>query len=190
MNADSLKRWGLLASALTSLTGTAVAQAPEKSTPPNLVVILCDDVGWGDLGCYGATKIKTPNLDGLAKDGMRFTDAHASAAVCTPTRYSLLTGEYSWRKDSAGLNKGVANADSPLLIPVGSTTLPGIMKSAGYRTGAVGKWHLGFGTTTPDYNKELSPGPLEIGFDHSYIMAATGDRVPCVYVQDHRVVGL
>lgn len=84
-----------------------------KSASPNVVIILCDDVGWGDLGCYGATKIKTPNLDGLAKDGMRFTDAHASAAVCTPTRYSLLTGEYSWRKDTNGLNKGVANGDSP-----------------------------------------------------------------------------
>lgn len=190
MNADSLKHWGLLATVLTSLSGPAAAQAAEKSASPNVVVILCDDVGWGDLGCYGATKIKTPNLDGLANDGMRFTDAHASAAVCTPTRYSLLTGEYSWRKDTNGLNKGVANGDSPLLIPVGSTTLPGLMKTAGYRTGAVGKWHLGFGTSTPDYNKELSPGPLEIGFDEFFGFPATNDRIPTVYVRGHRVVGL
>lgn len=162
----------------------------QSEPPPNVVVILCDDVGWGDLGCYGATKVKTPNLDRLASEGMRFTDAHASAAVCTPTRYSLLTGEYSWRKDAVGLNKGVANGDSPLLISVGTTTLPGIMKKAGYRTGAVGKWHLGFGTSAPDYNQDLSPGPLEIGFDEFFGFPATNDRIPTVYVRGHRVVGL
>ncbi len=167
-----------------------IAHAETPAPPPNVVVILSDDVGWGDLGCYGATKTKTPNLDALAKEGMRFTDAHASAAVCTPTRYSLLTGEYSWRKNTPGLNKGVANADAPLLIPVGSTTLPGIMKMAGYRTAVIGKWHLGFGTTAPDYNKDLTPGPLEIGFDEFFGYPATNDRVPTVYVRGHRVVGL
>lgn len=190
MKIQSFKCWGLLATVLSSLSGPTAAEAAERSGPPNVVVILCDDVGWGDLGCYGATKIKTPNLDGLARAGMRFTDAHASAAVCTPTRYSLLTGEYSWRKNSTGLNKGVANADSPLLIPVGSTTLPGMMKKAGCRTGAVGKWHLGFGAAKPDFNKELSPGPLEIGFDEFFGLPATNDRVPTVYVRGHRVEGL
>ena len=170
---------------VTALLGHARAASP--TPPPNVIVILSDDVGWGDLGCYGATKTKTPNLDALAREGMRFTDAHASAAVCTPTRYSLLTGEYSWRRDASGLNKGVANGDSPLLIPVGSTTLPGIMKKAGYRTAAIGKWHLGFGTGRPDYNKDLSPGPLEIGFDEFFGFPATNDRVPTVYVRGHRV---
>jgi len=168
----------------------SVALAEPTPPPPNVIVILSDDVGWGDVGCFGATRIKTPNIDRLAKVGMRFTDAHASAAVCTPTRYSVLTGQYSWRRDAVGLNKGVANGDSPLLIPVGGTTLPGIMKKAGYRTGAVGKWHLGFGTSTPDYNKDLSPGPLEIGFDEFFGFPATNDRIPTVYVRGHRVVGL
>ena len=184
----TLTGWHLLIITLASLMVMAHAASP--TPPPNVIVILADDVGWGDLGCYGATKTKTPNLDALAKQGMRFTDAHASAAVCTPTRYALLTGQYSWRRDAAGLNKGVANGDSPLLIPVGSTTLPGIMKKAGYRTAAIGKWHLGFGTSTPDYNKDLSPGPLEIGFDEFFGFPATNDRVPTVYVRDHRVLGL
>lgn len=187
MKYPSLTRWPVLVGALVALTGIAHAAI---ARPPNVVVILSDDVGWGDLGCYGATKTRTPNLDALAKAGMRFTDAHASASVCTPTRYSLLTGEYSWRRKAEGLNKGVANADAPLLIPVGSTTLPGIMKKAGYRTGVIGKWHLGFGTTRPDYNKDLSPGPLEIGFDEFFGLPATNDRVPTVFVRGHRVEGL
>lgn len=165
-----------------------VSAAPKS--PPNIIVILSDDVGWGDLGCYGATQIKTPNLDALARDGMRFTDAHASASVCTPTRFSMLTGQYSWRVNAVGLDKGVANGDSPLLIPVGAVTLPKILKSAGYRTTAVGKWHLGFGNSKPDYNKDLSPGPLEIGFDEFFGFPATNDRIPTVFVRDHRVVNL
>lgn len=166
---------------------TTCANATAK---PNIIVIISDDVGWGDLGCYGATKIKTPNLDALARGGLRFTDAHASAAVCTPTRYSLLTGEYSWRRNAVGLNKGVARGDSPLLIPVGTTTLPGILRGASYRTGAVGKWHLGFGNTKPDYNEALTPGPQEIGFDEFFGFPATNDRIPPVYVRGHRVLNL
>ncbi|NQX02949.1 arylsulfatase [bacterium] len=173
--------------ALVLMTGLASA---EPKSPPNVIVILSDDVGWGDLGCYGATQIKTPNLDALARDGMRFTDAHASAAVCTPTRFSMLTGQYSWRVDAIGLNKGVANGASPLLIPVRAVTLPKILKSAGYRTAAVGKWHLGFGNSKPDYNQDLSPGPLEIGFDEFFGFPATNDRVPTVLVRDHRVLNL
>lgn len=180
--------WRLWAFVLVAMIELAPVAASAK--PPNVVVILSDDVGWGDLGCYGATKIKTPNLDALAKAGMRFTDAHASAAVCTPTRYSLLTGEYSWRRDTVGLNRGVVDGDAPLLIPVGAPTLPGLLKQAGYRTGVVGKWHLGFGTGTADYNRELKPGPLEIGFDEFFGLPATNDRVPTVYVRGHRVVNL
>ncbi len=172
-----------------TVNGSA-ASAPVAAIKPNIVVILSDDVGWGDLGCYGATRIKTPNLDALAREGLRFTDAHASAAVCTPTRYSLLTGEYSWRRAAIGLNRGVAGGDSPLLIPVGTTTLPGILRGAGYRTGAVGKWHLGFGNAKPDYNEHLKPGPQEIGFDEFFGFPATNDRMPPVYVRGHRVVNL
>lgn len=168
---------------------TSLVSAEPKS-PPNVIVILSDDVGWGDLGCYGSTQIKTPHLDALAREGMRFTDAHASAAVCTPTRYSMLTGQYSWRVNAIGLNKGVANGASPLLIPVSAVTLPKILKNAGYRTGAVGKWHLGFGNSKPDYNQDLSPGPLEIGFDEFFGFPATNDRIPTVFVRDHRVVNL
>jgi len=175
---------------LFSLALIARTEATETQTPPNIIVILSDDVGWGDLGCYGATRIKTPHLDALAGKGLRFTNAYASASVCTPTRYSLLTGQYSWRINTNGLNRGVANADSPLLIPVTATTLPKILKNAGYRTGAVGKWHLGFGNSRPDYNKDLSPGPLEIGFDEFFGFPATNDRIPTVFVRDHRVIGL
>lgn len=164
-----------------------IAAAPAS---PNVIVILADDVGWGDPGCYGSTRIKTPNLDSLARGGMRFEDAHASASVCTPTRYSMLTGQYSWRRDAVGLNKGVSSGASPLLIPVERATMPGIMKRAGYRTALVGKWHLGFGNSKPDYNKELKPGPLEIGFDEFFGLPATNDRIPTVFVRDHKVIGL
>jgi arylsulfatase A-like enzyme len=110
--------------------------------------------------------------------------------VCTPTRYSLITGQYSWRQTGAGLNKGVANSDSPLLIPAAMTTAPGLLKGAGYRTAVIGKWHLGFGLAKPDYNKELRPGPLETGFDEYFGFPGTNDRIPTVFVRDHAVVGL
>jgi arylsulfatase A-like enzyme len=178
----------LTALLLTPLTNSCAADTPSRL--PNIVVILADDVGWGDAGCYGATKIKTPNIDRLAAEGRRFDNGHASAAVCTPTRYSLISGQYSWRQNGAGLNKGVANADSPLLIPTTMTTAPGLLKLAGYRTAIIGKWHLGFGVTKPDFNEELRPGPLEIGFDEYFGFPATNDRMPTVLVRDHRVVGL
>ena len=157
---------------------------------PNIVVILADDLGYGDMGCQGAKGIRTPHLDSLARDGLRFTNGHAPASACTPTRYAMLTGQYSWRRRATGLDRGVANGDSPLLIPTDAVTLPGLLKQAGYRTGLVGKWHLGFGEAKPDYNRELKPGPLEIGFDEFFGIPATNDRVPTVYVRNHRVVGL
>lgn len=168
----------------------SVATAAPATTAPNIVVILADDVGWGDAGCYGSTKVKTPNIDRLAREGQRFTNGHASAAVCTPTRYSLITGQYSWRQSGSGLNKGVANGDSPLLIPTTITTAPGLLQKAGYQTAIIGKWHLGFGLKKPDYNQELRPGPLEIGFHEFFGIPATNDRIPTVFVRDHRVVGL
>ncbi|WP_237712416.1 sulfatase family protein [Pedosphaera parvula] len=153
---------------------------------PNIVLILADDLGYGDVSCYGATKVQTPNIDKVAESGLRFLDAHSSSATCTPSRYALLTGEYPWRKKGTGILPGDAN----LIIKPGSTTLPEMLRKGGYKTGAVGKWHLGLGDGEIDWNTEIKPGPLEIGFDYSFIMPATADRVPCVFVENHRVVDL
>ncbi len=161
----------------------AVAAAEAR---PNVILIYADDIGYGDLGCYGATAVKTPNLDQLARQGMRFTDAHSSSATCTPSRYSMLTGEYAWRKKGTGVLPG----DARLILDPANLSWPGMMKRAGYRTGVVGKWHLGLGTGNLDWNRDIRPGPLEVGFDAAFLMPATGDRVPCVYVKDHNVVGL
>lgn len=153
---------------------------------PNILLIYADDLGYGDVGCYGAREIRTPNIDRLAREGLRFTDAHSSSATCTPSRYSLLTGEYAWRKRGTGVLPG----NAPLIIEPGRATAAGILKKAGYRTGVVGKWHLGLGREGMDWNGEIKPGPREVGFDYSFIMPATGDRVPCVYVENHRVLNL
>lgn len=153
---------------------------------PNIIFILTDDVGYGDVGCYGATHVKTPNIDRLAREGLRFTDAHATASVCTPTRYAFMTGRYAWRQPGTGIAPG----NAPLLIQPGTTTVASLLKSAGYRTGVIGKWHLGLGDgEKTDYNRPLKPGPLELGFDYAFLIPATGDRVPCVFVENHGVVG-
>jgi arylsulfatase A-like enzyme len=153
---------------------------------PNVIVMLADDVGYGDLGCYGATRLRTPNLDRMAARGVRFTDAHSASATCTPTRYALMTGEYAWRKPGTAILPGDAN----LIVDPSRSTLASVMKQAGYTTGCVGKWHLGLGKGPIDWNGEIRPGPNEVGFDYSFIIPATGDRVPCVYVENHRVVAL
>ena len=174
---------GLLAlAAAESLPAAAIA------VKPNIIFILADDLGYGDVGCYGATGVKTPNIDRLAQDGLRFTSAYASSSTCTPSRYSLLTGEYAFRQKGTGILPG----DAELIIQPGRTTLPSLLHKAGYQTAIVGKWHLGLGSTKQplDWNGEIAPGPLEVGFDYSFIMAATGDRAPCVYIENHRVVGL
>jgi arylsulfatase A-like enzyme len=161
--------------------------AKKETQKPNIVFIYTDDLGYGDVSAYGATEIKTPAIDKLAKEGILFDNAYATAATCTPSRYSLLTGNYAWRKKGTG----VANGDAGLLIDTKSTTLPGILQSAGYKTGIVGKWHLGLGDKTgPNWNDKISPGPLEIGFNYSYLIPATGDRVPCVFVENHHIVNL
>jgi len=172
---------------LLVLVGLMILASPARAATPNIVLILADDLGYGDLGCYGATKIPTPNLDRVAREGLRFTDAHTTSATCTPSRFALLTGEYPWRRKGTGILPG----NAALIIPTNWMTLPRMLQRAQYRTGVVGKWHLGLGGANgADWNGVIAPGPLEVGFDYCFIMAATGDRVPCVYIEDHHVVGL
>ncbi|OEK07666.1 arylsulfatase [Flavivirga aquatica] len=159
---------------------------PVKKVNPNIVVIYLDDLGYGDLSAYGATELITPNIDALASGGMRFTNAYASSATCTPSRYALLTGMYPWRNKNAKILPGTA----PLLISTEQQTLPKMLKKEGYQTAIVGKWHLGLGTGIVNWNERVSPGPNEVGFDESYILAATQDRVPTVYIENGNVVGL
>jgi len=157
---------------------------------PNIVLILADDLGYGDLGCYGATKIQTPNIDRLASEGLRFTQGYAPSSTCTPSRFSLLTGEYAWRQKDR--KNSILDGDAPLCIEPGWLTLPAMLHQAGYQTGIVGKWHLGLGDgqTPVDFNRDIKPGPLEVGFDYCYIIPATVDRVPSVWIENHKVVNL
>jgi arylsulfatase A-like enzyme len=164
---------------LLSLTATAA----EK---PNIIVIMADDLGYGDLSSYGATAFQTPNIDRLAAEGQRFTSGYSSASTCTPSRFSLLTGIYAFRQRGTG----IAPPNGPLIIDPKTFTLPDLMKQAGYRTAVIGKWHLGLGHPKPDWNADLKPGPLEIGFDQAFLLPTTNDRVPQVYVKDHRVLNL
>jgi arylsulfatase A-like enzyme len=174
--------------AVVLIFGQLAVAAAESPRPPNIIFILADDIGYADLSCTGATHARTPNLDRLAREGVRLTNAHSPASTCTPTRRAFLTGTYSWRQRPGS---SIAPGDAPLSIPVGTPTVPSILKGAGYRTGVVGKWHLGLGPEGgPDWNGDITPGPLEIGFDYAFLMPATGDRVPTVYVENRRVVGL
>ena len=158
----------------------------DSARHPNIVVMYADDLGFGDVSCYGATALDTPNIDRLASEGLMFHHGYATAATCTPSRYSLLTGSYSWRNERAHILPG----DAPLIIDPDTSTLPSVLKQAGYTTGVVGKWHLGIGEGNQNWNEPLPLTPLDIGFDYSYIMAATNDRVPCVYLDGRDVVGL
>ena len=161
----------------------APAALPGK---PNVLVIMADDLGYGDVGCYGATALKTPNIDKLAAEGQRFTSGYCSASTCTPTRFSFLTGTYAFRHEGTG----IAPPAAPAIIKPGTPTLASLLKSGGYQTAVIGKWHLGLGDPEPDWNGELKPGPLEIGFDHCFLLPTTNDRVPQVYLQDHRILNL
>ncbi len=164
----------------------AQAQSP-NDRPPNVIVIMADDLGYGDLSCYGATSLETPNIDQLCREGLKFTSGYCSASTCTPTRYSLLTGTYAFR----GKRTGIAPPNAPAIIKPGTATVASILQQAGYATAVVGKWHLGLGGPDgPDWNGDLKPGPLEIGFDTCFLLPTTNDRVPQVYVHDHRVPNL
>jgi arylsulfatase A-like enzyme/outer membrane protein assembly factor BamB len=180
-----LRLWVALTFSVLVWATPHVAFAADQQKP-NIVLIYADDLGYGDLSCYGANRVQTPHIDRLAREGLRFRDAHCSSSTCTPSRYSMLTGEYAWRRRGTGVLPG----DAPLIIEPGRVTLPSVLHRAGYQTGLIGKWHLGLGRTNLNWNSEIKPGPLEVGFDYCFLMPATGDRVPCVYVENHRVVGL
>lgn len=161
--------------------------AAKRDANPNVIIINVDDLGYGDLGCYGATKVRTPNIDKLASEGMQFLDAHSASAVCTPSRYGLLTGEYPFRKNLWG----PVFMKTPLILDTEQTTIASVMKSSGYATACIGKWHLGFGNERPvDWNKDLKPGPLELGFDYYFGVPVVNSHPPFVYVENHNVVGL
>ncbi len=175
---------------------------------PNIVFILTDDMGYGDASCYGATKINTPNIDKLAREGMQFMDAHSSSAVCTPSRYSVLTGRYCWR---SRLKRGVLSGHGPALIEPGRMTVAGMLKQNGYVTGAFGKWHLGLNWVKKDsskeparindfnknenpedydYSKPLTGGPLDHGFDYFYGISGSLDMPPYCYIENDHTVGI
>lgn len=183
-------KFSFLKSSLGLLSlGAACLSGCKTTEKPNIIVILGDDVGYGDLECYGARSVKTPNVNKLADSGIRFVNAYACAATSTPSRYGLLTGMYPWRRNDTGIARG----DAPMIIRKDQYTVANLLRDAGYNTGAVGKWHLGLGEggfNNQNWNGLITPGPKEIGFDYSYIMAATGDRTPCVFIENGKVAGL
>ena len=158
----------------------------EAPTKPNIIIVYMDDLGYGDVSYNGAKKLKTPNMDAMAMEGMRFNNGYATSATCTPSRYALLTGVYPWREKRARILAGTA----PLIIGTEQMTLPRMLKQQGYQTAIIGKWHLGLGNGNVNWNELVTPGPNQLGFDYSYILAATQDRVPTVYIEDGNVVGL
>ena len=179
-----LSTGSLLALALAPAISAQAAGKGKDKTPmrPNVIFIYADDLGFGDLECYGAKNVETPNVNRLAANGIRFTNGYATAATSTPSRYSMLTGEYAWRKPGTD----VAAGNAGMIIRPEQFTIADVFKSAGYATAAFGKWHLGLGdkTAEQDWNAPLATGPNDLGFDYSYIMAATADRVPCVFIEN------
>lgn len=180
-----LNKIALLFCCLVSLSLLGQSQKRDR---PNVIYIYADDLGYGDLSSYGANKIKTPNVDRLAKEGLRFTNAHSTSGTCTPSRYALLTGQYPWRKEGTGILPG----DAALIIPTEHATLPSVFQKAGYKTAAVGKWHLGLGDGSQkiNWNQPIKKGVEAVGFDYSFIFPATSDRVPTIFIENDQVVGL
>jgi arylsulfatase A-like enzyme len=169
--------------ALLLITHSVFAQ---KQSHPNVIIIIADDLGIGDVSAYKKGTLQTPNIDKLANGGLRFTNGYATSSTCTPSRFALLTGMYPWRNERAKILPG----DAPMLIDTAAVTLADMFKTQGYNTGVVGKWHLGLGDGSIDWNKSIGQTPNDLGFDYSYIMAATNDRVPSVYVENRLVKGL
>ena len=153
------------------------AVSPAEVPKPNIVIILADDLGYGDVSCYGATKIKTPNIDRLAHEGMRFTDAHTAASVCSPSRYGLMTGRSPWRLHRKG---------NDYHIEAGRMTMASLVKAQGYRSAAIGKWHLGY---SKDWNKAPITGPLEVGFDYHFGVPQNHNDAYRVFIENHDIVG-
>jgi arylsulfatase A-like enzyme len=190
-----LKNCVFSAGALTAASCAVSPKTSQKSRHPNIVYILADDLGYGDLSCLNKeSKIHTPNLDRLAKEGMIFTDAHSGSAVCTPTRYGILTGRYSWR---SRLKQGVLNGYSPPLIEEGRMTVTSMLKPYGYHSACIGKWHLGWdwqmkadNPDEVDFVKPIQHGPTTKGFDYSFCIPASLDMEPYVYVQNDTVTAL
>jgi arylsulfatase A len=174
----------IMAAILAPLAALTASGATKQK--PNIVVIMADDLGYGDISCNGGVGIKTPNIDRLAAEGLRFTSGYASSSICTASRYSFLTGNYAFREPRSGIAPPLA----PAIIRPGTETVASLLRRAGYATAVIGKWHLGLGDKAPDWNGELKPGPLEIGFDYCFLLPATNDRVPPVYVENHRVRNL
>lgn len=167
---------------------TTVAQQRAAADKPNVIFIYADDIGYGDLSCNGSTTIRTPNVERMAAEGVRFTNAHSAAATSTPSRYAMLTGEYAWRRAGTG----IADGDAAMIIRPERYTMADMFHDSGYATCAIGKWHLGLGDVKggQDWNGSVGACPNDIGFDYSFIMAATGDRVPCVFIENDRVYNL
>ncbi|MFN0111940.1 MAG: sulfatase family protein [Blastocatellia bacterium] len=181
---------GGIAALLIALSAPTFAQGrKDAAQKPNVVVILADDFGYGSTNAYGADPklVRTPNLDRLAKEGRRFTDANTTSSVCSPTRYALMTGRYAWR---TSLKFGVLPWSAPLHIETTRPNLAALFKKHGYQTAAIGKWHLGYGTGKPDYTSDLKPGPLELGFDYHFAVPSNHGDVTGVFIENHGVAGL
>ncbi|QDV41156.1 Arylsulfatase [Stieleria neptunia] len=184
-----MKNVPLILSASLVLSLATVSLCRAADTPPNVVLIFADDLGYGDLGCYGASHVQTPNIDRLAAEGRRFTDAHSVSAVCTPSRYALLTGQYPLRGNGGRGIWGPAPVTSSLLVDTEKTTIADVFKNSGYSTAAFGKWHLGFGQEKNDWQEPLRPGPQDLGFDYYFGMPVVNSAPPYVFVENDRIVG-
>jgi len=175
----------LLPASLLALAGCSGQKNGQEMPRPNVLLIVADDLGLGDVSCYGSTTIKTPNLDSLASQGVLFNHAYATSATSTPSRYAMFTGMYPWRA-----NMAILPGDAPLVIPEDMPTMPKMFQDCGYSTAAIGKWHLGMGAGDTNWNEQLTPAANTVGFNYTNLIPATVDRVPCVYVENGKVVNL